>query len=171
MNRIISRRERGTQTPVILRSERSTQIGEAKVGLKTSGSYNRKRTLGEDGTTATAKMNFRLLLTEVINSKENIIKWSKDQNLIATERSCPTCSSSMNFERSSKTSDGWHWRCQRMGHDKEVSIRKNSWYESGNLTMEEIVEFTYWWTTGNQRSHRMYSYLTNDKRSLHNLAL
>ena len=141
-------RERGTQTPVpvvVLRSEKSTQIGESRVKQHTSGSYNRKRNAGE---AADSKMNFRRLLTEIVNSKENVIKWSQDQQLIATKQTCTTCGSQMNLERCSKTSDGWHWRCQKMGHDREVSIRKNSWFEAGNMTMEEIVEFTYWWTTG-----------------------
>ena len=33
-------------------------------------------------------------------------------------------------------------------HKSTVSIRKGSWFEQSNLTLEEIIKFTYWWLEG-----------------------
>ena len=46
-------------------------------------------------------------------------------------------------------SDGYVWECrkQRDGkrHRCERSIREGSWFEKSNLTIEEVLKFTYWW--------------------------
>ena len=46
-------------------------------------------------------------------------------------------------------SDGLKWECriQTSGkrHNTETSIRKGSWFSQSNMTLEEILKFTYWW--------------------------
>jgi len=49
------------------------------------------------------------------------------------------------------SSDGIKWRCRKNGHVKDISIRKYSWFEKSNLTIEKVIELTYWWTTGKRR--------------------
>ena len=34
----------------------------------------------------------------------------------------------------------------------EISIRQGTWFEKSNLTLEEILKFTYWWTVGLKES-------------------
>ncbi len=31
-------------------------------------------------------------------------------------------------------------------HKKQMSIRKESWLEQSNMTMEEILKFSFWWS-------------------------
>ena len=49
-------------------------------------------------------------------------------------------------------SDGYKWECRRQingkWHKVEMSIRKDSWVEKSNLSLEEIVKLTYWWCRG-----------------------
>ena len=33
----------------------------------------------------------------------------------------------------------------RKRHKVEMSIRQGSWFEKSNMTIEEILKFTYWW--------------------------
>ena len=46
-------------------------------------------------------------------------------------------------------SDGYVWACRRQINGKrhrcERSIREGSWFEKSNLTIEEVLKFTYWW--------------------------
>ena len=46
-------------------------------------------------------------------------------------------------------SDGYLWKCQKQlngkRHQSEKSIREGSWFEKSNLTIEEVLKFTYWW--------------------------
>ena len=52
----------------------------------------------------------------------------------------------------SRTSDLYQWRCNHRGygnkHDIRLSIRHGSWFSQSNMTLEEILEFTYWWCCG-----------------------
>ncbi|XP_057292022.1 uncharacterized protein LOC130614603 [Hydractinia symbiolongicarpus] len=49
------------------------------------------------------------------------------------------------------SSDGVKWRCQKLDHTKDVSIQRNSWFEGSNMTLEEVIELTYWWSTGTEQ--------------------
>ena len=43
-------------------------------------------------------------------------------------------------------------------HNAELSIRKGSWFEHSNMTLEEILKFTYWWSQDlnqNQIKHEL----------------
>ena len=37
-------------------------------------------------------------------------------------------------------------------HRVEISIRQGTWFEKNNLTLEEILKLTYWWTIGLKES-------------------
>lgn len=45
--------------------------------------------------------------------------------------------------------DGYVWECRKQingkRHRSERSIREGSWFEKANLTIEEVLKFTYWW--------------------------
>ena len=59
------------------------------------------------------------------------------------------------------SSDGCKWRCQNKNH---VSIRKLSWFEGSNLTIEEIIELTYWWTAGNSINIAQITYTNHPQK-------
>lgn len=46
-------------------------------------------------------------------------------------------------------SDGLKWECRKQEkgkrHKVEASIRKDSWFQKSNLTLEEQLKITYWW--------------------------
>ena len=41
------------------------------------------------------------------------------------------------------------WECRKEGNGKkhrvEVSTRKGSWFDNSKITLEEILNLTYWW--------------------------
>ena len=117
----------------------NTQIGDWK------GSYGRNTELNSE-------MTYKKLLREVLYDKEVCIQWLQEKDLIASKRACPDCDEEMVFTRCSDRSDGLKWRCRkgkgRNKHVKEVSLRKGSWFEQSNFTLEEITEYTYLWTQG-----------------------
>ena len=48
-------------------------------------------------------------------------------------------------------SNGLKFECRGKGtkrHRIERSIRQITWFEKSNVTLQEILKFTYWWTTG-----------------------
>lgn len=118
-----------------------TQFGQSP------GSYKRKIVQFGEG-----EVNYKKLLKEIIFNKDATISWIMERGLIAKERFCPTCSSAMKMVPSSDRSDGCKWQCCLDRHKKEVSLRKGSWFEKSNFTLEEILEFTYLWCQGMEQS-------------------
>ena len=55
----------------------------------------------------------------------------------------------MKWEACGDRSDGYIWQCRKQIDGKrhwcERSIREGSWLESANMTLEEVMKFTYWW--------------------------
>ena len=140
MNRVLSRGSQTNEVPDSAKRivcDKETQIGTSK------GSYSRSTV--DSG----KKMNHRRLINEVIPNKETAIQWAFDNNIIASCRQCPVCNSNMQLKDAQNySSDGCRWRCRNNGHSKDISIRKDSWFEKSNMTIEEIIELTYYWTTG-----------------------
>lgn len=88
-------------------------------------------------------------MKNIISDKETTIKWCYHNKLLANKRKWPVCNSDMKHTLSSTySSDGVKWRCQMLDYTKDVSIRKHSWFESSNMTSEEVIELSYWWSTG-----------------------
>ena len=76
------------------------------------------------------------------------IEWSMKHGLINNSALCKICNSSMELKEDfGYSSDGIVWKCPNKTHSK-VSIRKNSWFDNSNLTITEILEFSYWWSIG-----------------------
>lgn len=47
--------------------------------------------------------------------------------------------------------DGLRWECRKYGNKKhrtERSIRKGSWFDNSNLSLQETLTLTYWWCEG-----------------------
>ena len=46
-------------------------------------------------------------------------------------------------------SNGYVWECRKQINGKrhrcERSIREGSWFENANMTIKEVLKFTYWW--------------------------
>ena len=64
---------------------------------------------------------------------------------------CQNCEEKMKCVPCKDRSDGLKFECQGKGtkrHRMERSIRQNTWFEKSNMTLQEILKFTYWWTIG-----------------------
>ena len=117
-----------------------TQIGNG------AGSYGKSDQISNGG------INYKRLLREILFDKDITIEWLKEKELIASARKCPICDSDMMASKCTDRSDGVKWKCckvkNRKRHQKEVSIRRGSWFDQSNFTLEEIIEYTYLWTQG-----------------------
>lgn len=135
----------------------STQVGTSfpidfkdqftQTKINSLGSYNRSE--------RSAKRMFTTydhLKDNILADRDGFIEWLRKEQLIATNMSCPKCQQPMNWVECTDRTDGYKWECRRKinrkTHREEVSIRKNSWFEKSNLTLEEVVKFTYWWSVG-----------------------
>lgn len=85
------------------------------------------------------------------------IKWLMEQKLIAWKQECERCGNDMVLVKCEDRSDGFRWECRKQvsgqRHKFTVSIRKGSWFEESNLTIEEVLKYTYWWTQGLDQCH------------------
>ena len=81
--------------------------------------------------------------------KDKFINWLMDKGLLKNIQICPRCNCEMNLVKCGDRSDGYRWECNRQmnrkRHRAELSVRSGSWFEKSNLTLEEMVKFTYWW--------------------------
>ncbi|XP_068757288.1 uncharacterized protein [Montipora capricornis] len=68
---------------------------------------------------------------------------------MAKARVCPRCSAEMKLVSCNDRSDGFQWECQLQmdgkRHKVETSIQKGSWFAQSNMTLEQVLKFTYWW--------------------------
>ena len=106
------------------------------------------------------------LLTDVLNTKENSIKFLQKLEVIPHEKNCPGpliqnsryghCGQSMVLKDVNDRKDGLVWRCRKVhkvelhGHtyvkkDVKVTIRENTWLEKCKLTLEELILILYCW--------------------------
>ena len=122
-----------------------------QTGVSVCGSYNR------------LERQEKRIFTTYDNLRDNILydmdttfEWLKKEGLIAVERNCPKCGSKMAWVQCKDRSDGVKWECRRKvkgkGYCCEVSIRKDSWFEKSNMTLQEIIKYIYWWTTGMEQA-------------------
>ena len=119
------------------------------------------------------------LLTDVINTKENSIKFLQKLQVIPHEKNCPGplikksryghCGQSMVLKDVNDRKDGLVWRCRKThkvdinGHtymkkDVKVTIRENTWLEKCKLTLEELIMLLYCWAndyTNTQIQHEV----------------
>ena len=115
-----------------------TQCSESK------GSYGRKDDM--------KILTYDELKDKYLWDKDYTQSWLKEEGLIEANRICDVCCSEINWVECSDRSDGFIWECRRQigrkRHRVEKSIREWSWFEQSNLSIEEIVKFTYWWYQG-----------------------
>ena len=92
------------------------------------------------------------LKERVLCNRDILIRWLMDEESIASNQKCPTCSQDMELVECTDRSDGYMWECRRQVNNKQhrcsLSIRKGGWFEESNMTLEEVIQFTYWWTEG-----------------------
>ena len=71
------------------------------------------------------------------------------ESLLGKSQLCPHYNKEMRLVTCKDRSDGFKWECriQTSGkrHRTETSIRRGSWFAQSNMTLEEILKFTYWW--------------------------
>ena len=94
-------------------------------------------------------------LTENLpTNKENLITWLMDEKLMASSRKWSKCSNNMKLVQCVDKSDSFRWECRKQKtwrsnrHFHSISICEGSWFAESNMTLEEIMKFTYWWTQG-----------------------
>ena len=129
------RLEKSVQTiPEASKEERSTQC---EVSFGSYGSNKRH-----------AVWRYEDLMIRMLD-KEMLIAWLMSEGMLTNVRLCPLCSEEMNLVRCTDRSDGFRWECRKQEggkrHRADTSIRKGSWFEQSNMTLEEILKYTYWW--------------------------
>ena len=137
MYTVVRKRKIGVQVGCTLSfKDKETQCGEAR------GSYRRENKL----------LTYDKLRDRYLWDKEWTLNWLKEDGLIASEQCCGQCGSQMKWTKCSDRSDGFLWECRKVisgkKHRTERSVRQDSWFEKANLTIEEAIKFTYWWTRG-----------------------
>ena len=84
-----------------------------------------------------------------LQDKENVIKWLMIELLLAKDLICSVCEDQMKLVRCNDRSDGFKWQCRRQINNKrhkvENSVQSGSRFGKCNMTLEEILQFTYWW--------------------------
>ena len=90
-------------------------------------------------------------LSAILTEKKTLIQWLMTEGFLAKSRLCSVCRCEMKLVRCEDRSDGLRWECRGRRfdgkrHNAELSIRKGSWFEHSNMTLEEILKFTYWWS-------------------------
>lgn len=92
------------------------------------------------------------LLRNYLSTREITLQWLRDDGFIASQRICKVCLSPMSWVSCEDRLDGFRWECRRYLNGKRhravTSIRSGSWFQAANLSIEEVLKFTYWWTSG-----------------------
>ena len=123
-------------------------VDRKEIGVQNSHSmrsYGRRKN-------ETGHLTYDELLRNRLWTKDYAMEWLKKEKLLATNSICDICHSDMMLRDCSDRSDGYVWECRRQirrkRHRTEKSIREGSWFEESNLSIEEVVKFTYCWTQG-----------------------
>jgi transposase-like protein len=134
----------------------ASQAGTSALSLKTKStqctqpplyksSYNRNENKQATLTYDELKQNY-------LADKETTIEWLNEIGLITKETICRSCGNVMKWTKCADRSDGYKFECRGTKsikrHRIEKSIRENTWFDKTNLTLEEVVQFTYWWSNG-----------------------
>ena len=125
----------GTQTPSIgEKCNKETQCGISQ------GSYGQER--------VHQKWRYHDLMVK-LEEKESLMTWLMSEGLLANDPICSVCEDQMQLVKCNGQSDGFKWECRRQinkkRHKVEKSIRDGSWFGQSNMTLEEVLQFSYWW--------------------------
>ena len=131
----VKKTNKGTKTPSVAeKCDKESQCGLCQ------GSYGRDR--------VHQRWRYHDLMLK-LQDKENIINWLMTERLLAKNLMCSVCEDQMKLVRCNDRSDEFKWECRRQINNKrhkvENSIRSGSWFAKSNMTLEEILQFTYWW--------------------------
>ena len=135
-----------------LRSNRAVQAGSSlSTSDKASGNDVWHRTYNRNATNEDV-LTYDDLVQIVLCDKHFTLEWLYDKNILARNRTCPECGEHMKLIETSDRHDGLKWSCTRKinnrRHFKELSIRHKSWFSGSNMSIEEILKYTYWWSLG-----------------------
>ena len=90
--------------------------------------------------------------------KLDLVKWLQDVNIISKSYTCPRCKKPMNLKKicnAHSSSDEYASSCGRregrIKHNVSRSIRKGTWLQNSNLTIQEILSLTYFWATNSSQ--------------------
>lgn len=126
-------------------------VDRKEVGVQCSrskGSYGRQKPEKEI-------LTYDDLLQNYLWDKDFTFEWLKGEKMIARNRICEICKCDMKWVACSDRGDGYVWECRRQigrkRHRTERSIRDGSWFEQANLSVEEVIKFSYWWCQGLQQ--------------------
>ncbi|GIY66922.1 uncharacterized protein CDAR_260071 [Caerostris darwini] len=95
------------------------------------------------------KMTLMHLLKVICSSQQTCIEWLKSKCLIPKVMFCPNCSHRMKFEAEESALDGFVWICKDCKvNPPQCSTRHGSWLEDKDLSLVDILLFTYLWCHG-----------------------
>lgn len=112
--------------------------------------------------------NYRFtdILLDVTSTKLNCVKFLQEVGIIASQQQCPGpvikgkryghCNHDMIVKDVKDRKDSLAWRCRKVHKvtdglktyvikDVKVTIRKGSWIQHSNLTLEDIIKMIYLW--------------------------
>lgn len=124
----------------------STQY-ESTNGPTNRCSYGRKERKDNDR----KKLTYEELQAKYLCNRETLIEWLRQYGLLAKEVMCKNCGEKMKCTPCKDRSDGLKFECRGKGtkrHRMERSIRENTWFEKSNMSLEEVLKCTYWWSIG-----------------------
>ncbi len=97
-------------------------------------------------------LTYEALLQRFLWNKDMTLSWLMEIGLIAEGRNCGICKNAMSLSPCNDRKDGVRWECRHTiggkKHRSERSIREGSWFQGANLTISEVLKFTYWWCIG-----------------------
>ncbi|KAF7684985.1 hypothetical protein CDIK_4266 [Cucumispora dikerogammari] len=89
------------------------------------------------------KMNISKLIRATKTNARTIL-FCQEIGLISKWKLCPSCGESMNLHRGGGCIENLRWRCDRPCR-KEISLRKQSFFQGSNLPIRKIIRFIYFW--------------------------
>ena len=89
----------------------------------------------------------RYFLNYLFCDQSVVIAFLKDIGLLQSTMLCNTCGRDMTWSAASNIPEGFRWRCHRtvagVRCNECASIKQGSWFQQGNLTLQEIMIITY----------------------------
>ena len=69
------------------------------------------------------------------------------RNLLASSVDCHACGRSCRLVKRKTTPEGKVWKCPRKGCQKEISLRKGSFFANSHLPIEKILRLIHLWAS------------------------
>ena len=84
-------------------------------------------------------------LFKEMETELSAIKWCQTNGLLTKDNMC-ACNELMEIrERNSETNKGFYFRCTVRSCKKEISVRKDTFFEGSHLSIATIFQFIYFW--------------------------